>query len=832
MTDIKVVRPDGQVGIISSEDAADAAEQGYRLATDGEVSKARKVAAYEESSAFEKAGTLAGATLAGAARGLSAEFSDPATLLAAEAIAGKKTADNLRNKLNEYKEVAPNASALGEAAGLLGGLALGSGEVGGGLKGLGLVQRGITGAGRAVEGAAARALGAEAATSLGGRVLSRGISSGLGSALEGAIYAEGHAASEAALGDEVLTGEKMAAALEHGGGLGFGIGFGLGGLSGAIGRATEKSGLTAAREASIADAEVAAGNSVRSRISQAAREQANINTFKAMGGTKSEFAKMRRFSDLDYTAEALREGIEQRTGKSIGYHTPESINEYATKELKLTESTKKKLLSSIDKDGVVGPSADALNQAARDEILAPHMRTDVIESAAPKMKLDYELPAEMAANDTAATRTFIDPLAAKSLKPLQKLMGQVEESLGENATFRQWYDARKMIDDAIDRAGAFSAKGNNLSSKYLLEYRRLFEKEFDAAGERAARELGSSFEQQWNATQKFQKALIFAKEATESKANSKILNNSLNLNSVIAAAGAGAFGGPLWGLGAAVVGKVIKDRGDQISADVLSRVAKLTEVQQAVARTDARIASGVSKLFSGVIPTNVQLSPAVTARRVGTYYASEDKRKDFEKTANEIRMAQASPQITAEKLRKAYSPYALEAPKSTAAAMATTARGVWYLHSKLPPTSTDPYSVTPQFEKPNQMVSDAQVNEFMNRVQTFRDPVGVLDLAAKNKATRAHIETMQAIYPKMYEQMKSDATRAATQAKRPLTYQEKIKVGVLYGTPTDVSMTPQFQKAIQGTFLPTHPPQNKVPSGTSLNLAKSTASTMDRVMSK
>lgn len=220
---VQVVAPDGTIGDVPADQVPSATEEGFRVLTP-EVQ-----AELERGAKYGGVGGIAKSALAGAARGLTLGLSDP--LLVHSGAVKAQT-------LKDLKEENPTASTVGEVVGsvapVIGQLGLGA---------------------KAAKAAGAEALGTAADAAL--KVSPAGIASALGEGIESAIvgdvarksmaaqiaakltggmvrgaaeaelYNIGNNISEATLGDEKLTAERLLAHSEDamliGGGLGFGV---------------------------------------------------------------------------------------------------------------------------------------------------------------------------------------------------------------------------------------------------------------------------------------------------------------------------------------------------------------------------------------------------------------------------------------------------------------------------------------------------------------------------------------------------------------------------------------------------------------------------------
>ena len=796
---IAVVTPAGDVRTIASTDAADAAEQGFELATTEQVKGAKNQAKFDEASALGKAGYVAGAAGAGALRGLSAGLSD-AVLVHGAGLLGKDSATATRETLNELRDVAPTASLLGEGAGLIGGMALGSGEVGVGGKALTAVSR----AGGLAERGAARLLGAEAAEGLAARALTGAVAKGAAGAVEGSLYGAGNAISEAALGDERLTGEKLIADMGHGAIFGGALGAAFGGVGGALsrrGKAAQLAEVIAEREG-VAAPEAVGG--WRATLGKKASEGVKENVLKSTGATLGEIEKLDKFGSLDRAANNILKETEAFTKRDFALASKQDIADAAASALERTNEIKRSMLSELDAAKVAPPSRQTIFQSFADHV-APYI-SHLDEAGNPVFHAG----------------------AADDLAPALKFARQMEKA--KVNTFEDLFrESRNLRQKTGFQNGSTAAK-----DKHLMALFDAIESEMERAADAGGTSFGQAWSQQWNATKALQQDMIFAERNATKGANAGIKNNSSPLAASIGAFTGLATGSPVGGIASAVLGRAIKEQGDQLAASAWRRIADFAGVQQAIARVDSQVNNGVQKLLGSAVPKTPMTAPSYLGdipREAATYAAATRKedREGYHAAATAIRSDAARPGAVAERVAEQLAPYAGVAPKATAAASATAIRGLMFLHSKLPPATNDPFSPTPQFQKPDRMTSDVEIAKFMRYKEAVDNPTRVLSLIAKGKGTRQHVEALREVYPNLYAQMQNDVNRRLMDAKRPLSYEERLKLGVFYDMPTMRAMTPEFQKNIQGTFLPTPQEPASVPSGgPKIDIAGDTMTSTDK----
>lgn len=185
-TEVFMVAPGGEVGLVSSADAFKALHSGYRLETPEETHEREVQAKYGDREGE--------AALQGAARGLSFGLSDVL-----------QTATGFRSpeELAGMQEANPAASGFGEVGGVVGGLLLPVGPAGAAVKG-------ASKAAQATERVVAKELSKLGVKNTVAKALvQKIIPTAAGSAVEGAMYGGGQFISEASLGKADFNAENL-----------------------------------------------------------------------------------------------------------------------------------------------------------------------------------------------------------------------------------------------------------------------------------------------------------------------------------------------------------------------------------------------------------------------------------------------------------------------------------------------------------------------------------------------------------------------------------------------------------------------------------------------
>lgn len=126
-----------------------------------------------------------------------------------------------------------------------------------------------------------------------------------------------------------------------------------------------------------------------------------------------------------------------------------------------------------------------------------------------------------------------------------------------------------------------------------------------------------------------------------------------------------------------------------------------------------------------------------------------------------------------------------------------SARAVAFLAAKRVPVR-DGDTTQPQFAV--QQLTDAQVSSWRSYVATATNPLSVLDDLQKGTVTREQSETLRALYPSIYTAIQTRVLDALHDARRPISYAQRITLYTLFGATTDPTLSPAFVQAVQAGF--------------------------------
>lgn len=264
-----------------------------------------------------------------------------------------------------------------------------------------------------------------------------------------------------------------------------------------------------------------------------------------------------------------------------------------------------------------------------------------------------------------------------------------------------------------------------------------------------------------------------------------------------------------------------------VDAGAQKRARTLDAVEAAAQKAEARMDAAVAGFFQGGAKAAPRPPPLGTASR-------KERLAALEATRERLASLAANPEALQAALASATADMGDDAPATAAALMTTAARAVAFLDGKAPKPPAGPMQL-PALAQTWQP-SDESVARFERYAAAVDNPGGVLDDMAAGRVTREAVESLQAVYPALYEDMKTRVLDALASATTPLDYRQRLSVGLLLGAPTTPDMAPASVALRQQTFAGPKPQQGpgapRGGSGGTVNLSTTTASASDALLSR
>ncbi len=714
---------DGTVSKIAQADLPAAQGEGARPATEAEYFGAKT----------GLAGQLASGAI-GLGRGASFGLSDAAFIEGSRLIGGDAEAEDTRHALNLAKRVNPNATMAGEFAGAIAPAFFGAPAAGGAL-----------------------ALGESAAARFGARALAaapRALGEGVGMGL-GAQF------SEDTLENHKLAGEAYLSAGLKGGTIGLLLGAGGAGLLGHAGdkvsslfgkgaRAEESAGLRAVEEAGPYRTagrveEAAAEQGGRKGILERLDELSDQLTYKSTGANRTDVARLGKTAD----AQAERMGSIADRLRNETFESKPLVEALAGEK-----EINRRIVGRANEVGKeLGAMRRTLDTAAERPSLgaiADRFETEVAGPAA-----------ELAGGE-------------RGIRGADRFLRDMQKKGGDAPSFDWLYKQRRQLDELRYDIGIPKAERRAYDA-----LRGIVEDEFTTAGERAAKEIGGTFADNYRLQKALYSDLAAAKEASGRAVGRGTGNNAISLTDY-AAAGIGAVAGGPAGLLAAGLNMVKRNYGTQIAAHVLDTATRMQSVQRAATKLDDMLSQGTKAFVSG----------GKAAGRPARVASSEEIRA--------LREATRAPEAVTARVADALGDMPAVAPKvAQEAAMVATRAAAWAQHAL--PKDTAP--IGPMFTKPKPTpISDGDRIKATATIEGIEGGEVIVDRLRQGRLTPEHIAAFQYVHPESYGKFRTYLAQHATELGKDLNQQQLTKLGTLFGEPLTEQVLPENRRAFQASF--------------------------------
>lgn len=165
-----------------------------------------------------------------------------------------------------------------------------------------------------------------------------------------------------------------------------------------------------------------------------------------------------------------------------------------------------------------------------------------------------------------------------------------------------------------------------------------------------------------------------------------------------------------------------------------------------------------------------------------------DDHKGLMAFADNLASLSANPDKMQAKIQEAIDPLQSDAPEVAMAVGAKLGQVTQYLAEQAPKS---PYAVpTPFAPTPAWKPTDAQIRDYRAKVAVALDPYAAIDALGKGTLTKAHVDALQTLAPKLYAEMVSRIADYAASGKAPtLPYAQRLKLSMLTGAPLDRSLS-------------------------------------------
>lgn len=380
--------------------------------------------------------------------------------------------------------------------------------------------------------------------------------------------------------------------------------------------------------------------------------------------------------------------------------------------------------------------------------------------------------------------------------------GAIDRSvLLDNAklTFRQAQDFRGTIGKSIEwRVSPLGPVDK--ANEAAKDVYRLIEKNVEQTGERAAKEMGGSFLDEYKqAKLAYQRYTVLDKAAQDAlaarTANRIVSPSDYGVGSAVAAgaiahAAAGPVGAILAGakgLAASMLHHEVRERGNSAAAVLLDKLSALRGVERAAKAVDREMDRGIAGILKepGRAPPRVRELPQENHPYRAHAEAAIRASSDIEAHGQQVAAAAA--------------PLAPHAPRTANAFQSVAVRAAQYLAAQAPHRRGQT-TIMPHLDEPR--ISQTDEKKYLLVAHAVHDPVSVLHDMGQGRATRAQIDALKTVYPKLYGELVQRLQERLADRTQPLAYEQRKQLALLFGAAADPAAAPAFVARMQKDFAP------------------------------
>lgn len=216
------------------------------------------------------------------------------------------------------------------------------------------------------------------------------------------------------------------------------------------------------------------------------------------------------------------------------------------------------------------------------------------------------------------------------------------------------------------------------------------------------------------------------------------------------------------------------------SAELRDRAAHAVDVALGLAAKGARAAQGPASRAAAAGGGDAIMSTLFPGREGKRAEKPKNVREAAAMRASELAEAMTDPELLRSAVRA-------QVPTSDAdlhdAIQAAIERKLRFLHSKAPPVPPpDPMNRKPA------PISNAAATAFARVVRVAEDPVTALHDLAAGTLTSDQVETLQAVYPRLHDEIRRRVLDQVAKSGSQVPYRTRVRLSVLFGAALDPSV--------------------------------------------
>lgn len=222
----------------------------------------------------------------------------------------------------------------------------------------------------------------------------------------------------------------------------------------------------------------------------------------------------------------------------------------------------------------------------------------------------------------------------------------------------------------------------------------------------------------------------------------------------------------------------------------------LSHVESLVQKATKAISQNTNAIFTAGAKESVSsLTPYLTSKVASSSLDTKEALgSEYAKAVDQINEISSHPELFMDAMDNATSSLYPHAPNVVGQIQQTAGNAIGFLQGKIPrPVETGPLST--EF-----VPSQADMGKFMHYYSVVNDPIMSLKELRMGTLGPDTIETMTAVHPKLYEDMKQQVMDKVLEKRAGIPYQKRLMLSMFLQEPLDISMSPSSMLTTQGVY--------------------------------
>lgn len=496
--------------------------------------------------------------------------------------------------------------------------------------------------------------------------------------------------------------------------------------------------------------------------------KAGLERTKELADFAQEKGLVKLFSKADDTFQIVDE-LRAREGKTIG-----------------------KLLRVVDKESDSLVDSATLLETIRNQIEIPQGELMKPERNAFRRAFNdiFEVVTEQVGIGDVSVRRLRGDV---KLTELQRL----KTSLGDYA-YRDWSQVRP-------------------ARELVARMERIVDQTIDDSLEKASSNLTAAWRTAKSDYRNYKDLLMPFKNQFATEVGNKLIGPSDMAAGIIGATQGGAKG--------ALFGWILNEARQRYAAKAASTV--LSGINRSLQSRDELITKRVSDFLKKApkVPSGTRAKSISSGLEF--FDSKRDKAEQIEELSQRLDSLAVSPDRLMNELSAATEDITEADAGVGAQLQSQSVRAIEYLRTHIPRNQ----SPSNPFEKSRFRPSSREVASFEKRLKAALDPYSVLDDLQKGKLARESVETLQAVYPYFHSRVSEELVSQASERKRELSFDERLRLSLLLGMPIEASARTENVTYYQSLYGQETQAERQG-TGKDINIAENSLTTTQRIAAR